>query len=89
MLELAATEDGIAAVVAQCPMTDGLLAALMTPQADVAKLARAALQDQARALAGRPPKLIKAAGHPGELAVMSSPTRCPASSRSRLRTRCG
>ena len=30
-IELAATEPGVAAVVAQCPMTDGLLAALRMP----------------------------------------------------------
>jgi fermentation-respiration switch protein FrsA (DUF1100 family) len=77
VLELAAKEDGIAAAVAQCPMTDGLLASLMTPPKTIAKLSRAALQDQARALAGKPPKLIKAAGHPGELAVMSTPDTVP------------
>ena len=77
VIELAATEDGLAAVVAQCPMTDGLLASLMTPPKTIAKLARAGLQDQARALAGKPPKLIKAAGYPGELAVMSSPDTMP------------
>jgi fermentation-respiration switch protein FrsA (DUF1100 family) len=77
VLELAAKEDGIAAVVAQCPMTDGLQASLMTPPKTVAKLSRAALQDQARALAGKPPKLIKAAGYPGELAVMSTPDTVP------------
>jgi pimeloyl-ACP methyl ester carboxylesterase len=77
VLELAAKEDGIAAVVAQCPMTDGLLAALMTQKVTMLKLSRAALQDQARALAGRTPMLIKAAGYPGELAVMSSPDTVP------------
>jgi fermentation-respiration switch protein FrsA (DUF1100 family) len=49
----------------------------MTPPKTIAKLSRAALQDQARALAGKPPKLIKAAGHPGELAVMSTPDTVP------------
>ncbi len=58
-------------------MTDGLLAALMTQKLTMVKLSRAALQDQARALAGRKPMLIKAAGHPGELAVMSSPDTVP------------
>ena len=67
----------IAAVVAQCPMTDGLLAALMTPKLTAVKLGHVALQDQLGALAGPPPKLIKAAGRPGELAVMSSPDTVP------------
>jgi fermentation-respiration switch protein FrsA (DUF1100 family) len=77
VLELAATEDGIAAAVAQCPMTDGFLASMMTPPKTMAKLSRAALQDQARAVAGKPPKLIKAAGYPGELAIMSTPDTVP------------
>jgi fermentation-respiration switch protein FrsA (DUF1100 family) len=77
VLELAATEDAISAAVAQCPMTDGLLAALMTPPLTAVKLGRAALQDQLGSLAGRRPKLIKAAGHPGELAVMSAPDVMP------------
>jgi pimeloyl-ACP methyl ester carboxylesterase len=77
VLELAAKEPGIAAAVAQCPMTDGLLASLKTPPLTAAKLARAALQDQLGALAGRAPKLVKAAGRPGELAVMSTPDVVP------------
>jgi fermentation-respiration switch protein FrsA (DUF1100 family) len=77
-LTLAADDFGdIAAAVAQCPMTDGLKASLMTPPKTAVKLGRVALQDQARALTGRPPKLIKAAGHPGELAVMSAPDVVP------------
>jgi fermentation-respiration switch protein FrsA (DUF1100 family) len=78
VLQLAADDLGdVAAVVAQCPMTDGLLASLMTPPKTALKLGRAALQDQLGSLAGRRPKLIKAAGRPGELAVMSSPDTVP------------
>jgi fermentation-respiration switch protein FrsA (DUF1100 family) len=78
VLTLAADDHGdVAAVVAQCPMTDGLLASLMTPPKTMVKLGRAALQDQLGSLAGRRPKLIKAAGRPGELAVMSSPDTVP------------
>ena len=39
VIELAAKEAGIAAAVAQCPMTDGLLASLLTPPKTIAKLA--------------------------------------------------
>jgi hypothetical protein len=77
VLQLAAQDGAIAAVVAQCPMTDGLLAALKVPPLQSLRLTRAALQDQARALAGRPPKLIRAAGRPGELALMSSDDALP------------
>jgi fermentation-respiration switch protein FrsA (DUF1100 family) len=58
-------------------MTDGLLASLRTPPKTMLKLGRAALQDQLGSLAGRRPKLIKAAGHPGELALMTSPDSVP------------
>ena len=77
VLELAATEDAIAAAVAQCPMTDGLLASLMTPPLSAAKLGRAALQDELGSRLGRRPKLVKAAGLPGELALMNAPDVVP------------
>jgi pimeloyl-ACP methyl ester carboxylesterase len=72
-LEIASEEPAVAAVVVQCPMTDGLKASLMIPPLTALKLAKVALQDQLGALAGRRPKLIKAAGRPGELALMSAP----------------
>jgi fermentation-respiration switch protein FrsA (DUF1100 family) len=77
VLQVASEDQGIAAVVAQCPMTDGLLSTLKVPPLTQLKLARAALQDQARALAGRPPLLVKAAGEPGEAALMSAPDALP------------
>ena len=76
-LQIASEDAGLAAVIAQCPMTDGALSALKVPPLTSLKLARAALQDQARALAGRPPLLIRAAGRPGELALMSAPDALP------------
>jgi pimeloyl-ACP methyl ester carboxylesterase len=77
VIQIASEDAGLAAVVAQCPMTDGLLSTLKVPPLTSLKLARAALQDQARALAGRPPLLVKAAGAPGEAALMSSPDAVP------------
>jgi hypothetical protein len=71
------TDPGIAAIVSQCPMTDGLLATLKVPPRTAAKLTVAALQDQLGALAGRRPKLIPAAARPGELALMSSEDSLP------------
>ncbi len=76
-LEIASEQPAVAAVVAQCPMADGLRAALMSPPLSALKLARAALQDQVGSYLGRRPKLIKAAGRPGELALMSSPDVVP------------
>jgi dienelactone hydrolase len=71
------TDPGIAAVVAQCPMTDGFLATLKVPPVTAAKLTVAALQDQLGALLGRRPKLIPAAARPGETALMSSADSLP------------
>lgn len=81
VIQLASEDGTLAAAVAQCPMTDGLLAVLKIPPLQSLKLTRAALQDQARALAGRPPKLIRAAGRPGELALMSSEDALPGMTR--------
>jgi pimeloyl-ACP methyl ester carboxylesterase len=77
VLQIAAEERDIAAVVSQCPMTDGLLAVLKIPPLQSLKLSRAAIQDQLGALAGRRPKLIPAAARPGELALMSSEDALP------------
>jgi len=77
VLEIAATEHGIRAVVAQCPMTDGLKASLRVPPKTTAKLAKAALQDEIGSKLGRKPKLVKAVGKPGELALMSAPDSVP------------
>ena len=67
----------MAAVVAQCPMTDGLKASLMTPKLTALKLAKVALQDQLGSYFGRKAKLIPAAGEPGEVALMSAPDVLP------------
>jgi dienelactone hydrolase len=69
VLSLATEEPAVAAVVAQCPMTDGLKASLMTPKLTMAKLTKVALQDQLGSYLGRRPKLIPAVGRPGELAL--------------------
>ena len=76
-LTIATESPAVAAVVAQCPMTDGLKASLMTPKRTALKLAKVALQDQVGSYFGRRPKLIKAAGEPGEVALMSAPDVLP------------
>jgi dienelactone hydrolase len=73
VLTLAAESPLVAAVVAQCPMTDGFKASLLAPKATAAKLTKLALQDAGGARFGRAPKLVKAAGRPGEVALMSAP----------------
>src|SRR4051794_5570050 len=72
-ITLAAELPDLGAVVAQCPMTDGLKASLLAPKTTAAKLTKLALQDVGGARFGRAPKLVKAAGRPGEVALMSAP----------------
>jgi dienelactone hydrolase len=72
-----AAEDVADAVVAQCPMTDGFKASLLAPKVTAAKLTKLALQDAGGARFGRAPKLVKAAGKPGEVALMSAPDTLP------------
>lgn len=72
-LTLATESPAVSAVVLQCPMTDGLKASLMVPKRTSLKLAKVALQDELGSHLGRRPKLIKAVGRPGELALMSAP----------------
>ena len=76
-LTIATESPAVSAVVAQCPMTDGLKASLMTPKLTALKLAKVALQDQVGSYFGRKAKLIKAAGKPGEVALMSAPDVLP------------
>ena len=76
-LTIATESPAVAAVVAQCPMTDGLKASLMTPKLTALKLGKVALQDQIGSYLGRKAKLIPAAGKPGELAMMSAPDVLP------------
>jgi dienelactone hydrolase len=76
-LTIATESPAVQAVVAQCPMTDGLKASLMTPKLTALKLGKVALQDLIGSYFGRRPKLIPAAGKPGELALMSAPDALP------------
>jgi uncharacterized protein len=76
-ITLAAESADVGAVVAQCPMTDGFKASLLAPKATAAKLTKLALQDAVGARFGRRPRLVKAAGLPGEVALMSAPDTVP------------
>ncbi len=76
-LTIATESPAVSAVVAQCPMTDGLKASLMTPKLTALKLGKVALQDQIGSYLGRKAKLIPAAGKPGDVAVMSAPDVLP------------
>jgi dienelactone hydrolase len=73
----AAGDERIAAVIAQCPFSDGLTAARSMPTRTSTRLMAAAVRDRTAALLGRPAVRVPIVGHPGELAVMSSPDSLP------------
>jgi pimeloyl-ACP methyl ester carboxylesterase len=63
----------VAAVVSQCPFTDGLATLPKLGAVNAAKLTAAGLRDQFEALLGRPPYYIPSVGPPGSFAVMATP----------------
>jgi uncharacterized protein len=70
----AASDATIAAVIAQAPFADGLAALKAMPPSHGLRLLRAGLLDAASARLGRPPRMLKAAGLPGDHdAVMTTP----------------
>jgi uncharacterized protein len=78
VITTAARLPGIAAVVAQCPFTDGIASArtLSHPWA-TARIAARALRDVIGARLGRPPVMIATAGRPGDAALMNTPDSYP------------
>ena len=73
VVQLAAEDHGIAAVVAQVPLVDGLAQLLSTPLLQSLRLLWAGLKDQIRAILGLTLRPIPAAGRPGSLAAVTSP----------------
>lgn len=76
-MHLAAEDHDIAAVIAQVPHISGTASAFSQPARLVARLIAAGIWDQVRALTGRQPYRVPAAGYPGELAMMTSPDAAP------------
>jgi dienelactone hydrolase len=76
-ISVAAADRRVAAVVSQCPHTDGLAGLTKVPPITLARLTAAGMADQARALLGREPQYVAAVGSPGSLALMSTPDAEP------------
>ena len=73
----AARESGIAAVIAQCPFTDGIASLLaMSPQTSVKVTARA-IADTVAGLLGKAPVMLPLAGPPKSAALMTAPDAVP------------
>ncbi len=77
VLEIGAGEPGIAAVVSQCPFTDGVASLRAADPKVAARLTLRALRDDLSRLARRPPVRIPTAGPPGSLALMTAPDALP------------
>jgi fermentation-respiration switch protein FrsA (DUF1100 family) len=73
VLAVGAHDDRLAAIVSQCPFTDGLATLPNLGVANVLKGAVAGLRDQLGALAGRAPYYVPVTGEPGRFAVMTTP----------------
>jgi fermentation-respiration switch protein FrsA (DUF1100 family) len=77
VIETAAADARIAAVVAQVPFVDGFANLRRLGVGHALRLTAAGLRDQLGALAGRPAHMIASVGPPGSLAVMNSPDAQP------------
>jgi fermentation-respiration switch protein FrsA (DUF1100 family) len=73
VLELAVSDNRLAAAVAQAPLTDGLAAAMMSKPTNGTRLFGLALLDRVASLFGRQPIYIPGHGRPGELSIGATP----------------
>jgi dienelactone hydrolase len=77
VIESAAQDPRVAAVVAQVPFTDGLRNLPSLGLALAVRLVAAGVRDQLGALLGRPPHMVPSVGPPGSVAVMTTPDAEP------------
>lgn len=77
VVEVAARDGRVAAVVSQCPNADTLASLRELSPMQMAKLTLAGLRDRAGSLLGRPPHYLPAVGPPGSLAAMTTPDAEP------------
>lgn len=73
----AADDHRVAAVIAQCPFSDGKATVSAMPKKAALRLMRTALKDRVVAMLGRPPVRMAVVGAPGDVAVMTSPDSLP------------
>jgi dienelactone hydrolase len=77
VMETAARDPQIAAVIAQAPFADGLRNLPSLGLRLALRLTAAGLRDQIGAALGRPPHMLPSVGPPGSLAVMTTPDAEP------------
>src|SRR5438552_5118450 len=73
VLVAAARDGGIAAVVSQCPFTDGVAAMRAAHPRSLVSAAAPVLRDQLTRLRDKPPVMVPLVGPPGSAALMTSP----------------
>ncbi len=77
VLATAADDARLAAVIAQCPFTDGLASGLAVDPLTSLRLTALALRDRIGSWFGAAPTMVPTAGRPGELALMNAPDAYP------------
>lgn len=77
VIDVAAHDPAIAAVVSQAPFADGLAQLRITPPATALRMTFDGLRDLWASWRGRPPVTIAPAGPPGSYAVMTAPEAEP------------
>ena len=73
VIEVAARDQNVAAVVSQCPFTDGLASLRMMNPVSAARTAALAAADEVAARLGRAPVMVSLVGPPGSAALMAAP----------------
>lgn len=77
VIAVGAKDPSLAAVVAQCPYTDGLASSLAVAPLTSLRITLRAVRDLVGGGLGRRPTTIPLAGRPGTVALMSSPDALP------------
>jgi fermentation-respiration switch protein FrsA (DUF1100 family) len=73
VIEAAARDGAVAAVVSQCPFTDGLAATRAAGPRSLVRALGPALRDELARIRNKPPVLVPLVGPPGSTALMASP----------------
>ncbi|MDR6120166.1 pimeloyl-ACP methyl ester carboxylesterase [Aeromicrobium sp. SORGH_AS981] len=77
VIAVAADDPSVAAVVSQCPYTDGLASSLAVAPFTSLRVTLRALRDLVGSWFGRRPRSIPLAGEPGTVALMTAPDAVP------------
>lgn len=77
VLATAADDSKLAAVISQCPFTDGLSSSLAMNPITSLKVTALAVRDRVGALFGAEPVMVPLAGLPGQTALMNAPDAYP------------